>query len=1165
MQRRLPSSAGLHAGCLTVFAKFIAPLLLFLISSGTSARAGTSPPYMVRGPPQELLYKSSNPYQEDRPIVLDCEAKGDPVPEYKWIKNGQEFSVSVSDDRIAQEPGKGTLTIHRPKDIDEGLYQCRAENFYGISLSNAVYLRRAGLDTFQGGDSTEEIVVDEGQALTIKCYPPVGIPRPNVFWTLQSPNGAITTVNGSRISVDPEGALHFSNVTLRDASGEDTYGCSVFSPFLREYKTGQWKKLIVKPSRSAAPNKASPVLQYTSPKNLTGMLGRFIDISCIYGGTPLPEIRWERENAPLPRRRHFLTDFGKVLRIKHLTFEDQGTYKCIASNGIGEIASHVFTLTVESLPYWIVEPERVTKAEDENHEFVCMAGGIPEPRIQWFVNGTPIENVARTANRVINGNNITLTRVQKDVDTDNYQCNASNAHGYIFADVFINVMAMEASITEPPAALSEAVEGALITITCRPYGAPQPIVSWDKDGQILVSAQLGNGSRYEIQRSGDLLINGSHFDDSGYFTCEARNRFGMQRASGRLDIKKKTKITMPPGDIERNAGDSATFRCSASSDPNLEVLIEWARDDEPIKPSESGRIFLTNDNSLIITDAQEVDSGLYKCIARTRLDRVEATASLLVRDVPNPPLNVKAQCERRYATVSWEHGGDNRDPVFEYIIQYSTSFEPDVWDDLKSGIHAGTFSESIELSPWVNYTFRVKAFSAVGLSNASAPSQEACTTPPDVPYKNPDNIQGRGDTPNNLIISWTPMPEIDHNGPGFYYEVKYTRADPDPHAQRIEEIIIIKDWRQNNVTIVDQPTYVPYDVQVMANNAVGHSRAWYGPPVRGFSGEDRPTTAPGNPQVQKLVDGRTAEISWSPVPADSINGEFKGYKIKVTPEGEKTHREIRVASYASSAVVDVLKPASANTIRVLAYNGQYDGPASDEIVIQTGPMPPGRPADFRAYPMGRGAIFLQWKEPTEPNGRLTHYEIVPYTVEGLMVSQPIRKAQNVPLHINDLKFSGLTPDTMYRIYLYAVNDKGRGEPEIVEAATEPNRTSAALPLLPPPGTPEYLVIRKTNDSLILAWQPHAAAAEGDRTGEYFYVQYKRAGDKEWKSSGSVMDSLQTEIQPLEPATTYDIRVVAVEASQETPGPTGQETTLLAREGEMAPGANAVLRSAGIVK
>ena len=33
-----------------------------------------------------------------------------------------------------------------------------------------------------------------------------------------------------------------------------------------------------------------------------------------------------------------------------------------------------------------------------------------------------------------------------------------------------------------------------------------------------------------------------------------------------------------------------------------------------------------------------------------------------------------------------------------------------------------------------------------------------CTTPPDVPFKNPDNVEGRGTSPTNLAINWTVRP-----------------------------------------------------------------------------------------------------------------------------------------------------------------------------------------------------------------------------------------------------------------------------------------------------------------------------------------------------------------------------------------------------------------------
>ena len=60
----------------------------------------------------------------------------------------------------------------------------------------------------------------------------------------------------------------------------------------------------------------------------------------------------------------------------------------------------------------------------------------------------------------------------------------------------------------------------------------------------------------------------------------------------------------------------------------------------------------------------------------------------------------------------------------------------------------------VSMSPWTNYTFRVIARNKVGDSLPSGHSKD-CLTPEDVPYKNPDNVLGRGTQPNNLVISWT--------------------------------------------------------------------------------------------------------------------------------------------------------------------------------------------------------------------------------------------------------------------------------------------------------------------------------------------------------------------------------------------------------------------------
>ena len=41
---------------------------------------------------------------------------------YRWEKNGHPFDWQVYDDRISQQPGRGTLVITEPRDEDIGEY-----------------------------------------------------------------------------------------------------------------------------------------------------------------------------------------------------------------------------------------------------------------------------------------------------------------------------------------------------------------------------------------------------------------------------------------------------------------------------------------------------------------------------------------------------------------------------------------------------------------------------------------------------------------------------------------------------------------------------------------------------------------------------------------------------------------------------------------------------------------------------------------------------------------------------------------------------------------------------------------------------------------------------------------------------------------------------------
>lgn len=62
---------------------------------------------------------------------------------------------------------------------------------------------------------------------------------------------------------------------------------------------------------------------------------------------PLPVPIWSKDGHPVqPSERVSQGNFGKSLIIKHVQFEDKGSYTCEASNGVGEAMTYSINLKV---------------------------------------------------------------------------------------------------------------------------------------------------------------------------------------------------------------------------------------------------------------------------------------------------------------------------------------------------------------------------------------------------------------------------------------------------------------------------------------------------------------------------------------------------------------------------------------------------------------------------------------------------------------------------------------------------------------------------------------------------------------------------------------------------------------------------------------------------
>lgn len=1073
-----------------------------------------SPPRIVKQPPtDELLFQVATQQNEnDKPFIIECEAEGEPAPKYRWIKNGKNFDWQAYDDRISQQPGRGTLVITSPRDEDLGQYQCFAYNEWGTATSNSVFVRKAELNSFKD-QPPQTVTAHEGEPYKLTCQPPDGWPKPNVYWLIQNTDGGIKSINNSRMTLDPEGNLWFSNVTRLDASDDFTYACAATSVFRNEYKLGNRVLLnVVSTGISPSQNRYQPTQQYVTRKNEVALRGKKAELYCIFGGTPLPQTVWSKNGQPIQSSDRITQgNYGKSLIIKHVNFEDAGAYTCEASNGVGEAKSYSINLEVMAVPYFTEEPEIINAAEDETVEFRCSASGVPEPQIKWVHNGLPIDEAPPNPRRKVTPNSIIIEKLQKQ-DTGNYGCNATNSLGYVYKDVYVNVLALAPEITEPPS--NEAtVDGRIVTMTCRVFGAPKPEVKWLHNNKELT------GGRYTVLDNGDLEIRDVIFLDAGQYTCYATNKFGNAEAKGSLDVKEHTQIKDGPEDYEVGAGSTATFRCNAVTDSTLELSIEWLNNGQLIDFDSEPRFVRSNDYSLSITKTNELDSGTYTCVASTELDEARASATLTVQDVPNAPHLLEITCNKRDASIQWQPMGDNRAPILRYTIQYNTSFTPDSWEVAFDSVPATDKTYTVFMSPWANYTFRVIAWNKIGPSLPS-PHSHVCTTQPDVPYKNPDNVEGKGTEPNNIVISWTPMPEIEHNAPKFHYRV-YWKRDIAGEPWNSDDII---DWQKSELIIPNQPTFQPYRIKVIAINEKGEANV-APKEVVGYSGEDVPLQAPTNFTLVQVTASTSALLSWNAVSPDSVRGHFKGYKVQTWTErdGEAGMREIHVKGDATRALVNKFVPHAKNIARVLVYNSRYNGPPSEILSFDTPEGVPGTVQSLEAIPMGSSALYLVWKKPEQPNGILTGYKIYYQTVKGTKVGDLIEREP----HISDpnqtsAKLAGLEPGTKYRIHIKATTNAGEGEGYYIE-----QRTRGSQPV--PPDRPKFRWYRLPSEngfaSIKVVWLPNTG--EG-KPGSHFFVKYKLKDETIYEQTKNEMVEDFITIKGLKPGETYEFIVVAVD-------------------------------------
>ncbi|XP_055748325.1 contactin-4 isoform X1 [Salvelinus fontinalis] len=914
-----------------------------------------------------------HPTETSREVVFSCEAQGHPPPFYRWKLN-DSFIVPRSGSRYALTGGNLRIS-HLNKEEDVGIYQCLATNSFGTIVSREASLHIAYLENFKT-QSRSPVRVREGQGVVLLCGPPPHSGELTFTWIFNE-YPSFVMQDTRRFVSQKTGNLYIAMVEPSDVGN---YTCVVTNTVTKSSIQGPPTPLVLRVD--GVMGEYEPKIEIQLPDVIPVAKSSTVKLECFALGNPVPTISWRRVDGVAVGRKVDVNKASGVLEIPYFQPEDAGLYECVAENSKGR-NSVKGKLSFYAPPHLIEEPQDAQKPIDDTLVWECKASAKPKSSYRWLKNGEPLDTmemenqVSLFQDRVQVNNGVLTISSLKLADIGMYQCVAENKHGRVFTNTELRVIAVAPDFSQnmlKPQTLAR--QGGDVLIECRPKMSPHGMISWRKGKEALRESH-----RVSVLDNGSLRIANVTKMDVGLYTCVARNQFGVASSAGSLLVKETTIITSPAGHLDVTVGESIVLPCQVSHDPTLDLKFTWFFNEQLIHFGNHGGYFEKvggrSAGDIMIRNIQLRHAGKYTCAVQTKVDSVSIATDVVVRGAPGPPVDFQVtEMTDSTASLSWGPGPDNHSPVLTHNIQARTTFSLG-WQgvitvpELLGGKQLT--ATVIDLSPWVEYEFRVLATNAIGTGEPSKPSKKARTK--DMPPKiTPSRVNGGGGGRSELVITWEPVPEELQSGPGFGYVVAFR-----PQGAQ--------GWMQAAVTSPDASRYIfknesiapfsPFHVKVGVYNNKGEGP--FGPVATIYSAEEEPSRAPGRVRARS-VSASEVEATWKALPWSNNRRRILGYELRYWGERERqeTASVIRTMGNRTSVVIRGLEGSRTYFISLRAYNSAGVGPHCATVNVTTKKPPPSQAPVKIIWNTSNSKVILKWDHvrALENESEVTGYKVM---------------------------------------------------------------------------------------------------------------------------------------------------------------------------------------------
>ncbi|CAH2083882.1 unnamed protein product [Euphydryas editha] len=647
----------------------------------------------------------------------------------------------------------------------------------------------------------------------------------------------------------------------------------------------------------------------------------------------------------------------------------------------------------------------------------------------------------------------------------------------------------------------------------RVYGAgkilaPPPVlklnVTWLKNG----SPVRMEAARVSLTPGGALELDPLRTHDAALYRCSVSLPHAQAHTAPRLgpevelrvnselaNLESAPRFIATPQPVTVMEGASVTFDCAAVGNPKPEMV--WLNNGVAIDLNDlDSRLYLVGSGSLRVLAARAPDAGTYTCRATNRLDSADHSTQLHVMTAPRVSLreggvvrarargDVTLRCEARgrpAPAVSWLKDGEPLTPNdHDIALVDGTSLRIRGVLDVDAGV------------------FQCAAASPAG--SATAPLR-LLVAPHDKPP--PKFTNSTQDIFNTLISG-----DFDQT------------LDPTP-----EDLDFLGE---TSSAYTSEPIYDDYSENALDNDYSIHAAEDLD--TEEFKTGNASVISPPRDLKAVIVKHRFVTLTWQE-PEHKLE-DVTGYAILYKVKGSERERLIRGEARRHEMNVAALQPNTTYQFVALALTQHAASPPTETIEATTPPeeLSYGPPLHVRVEPAGAHALRVSWDDPEPLPGpaRAPPSRYAIYYSEVESGREQTQWAERSPALLGALRAA-----TAYRVRVSAAG--GAPSPEL--RARTPHDAPAAPPA-------NVSAAPASDTSILVRWEaPPPRTHRGPLTGYKLRYRAVPAGAGATAGAGAKKraDSLTTpadtrraELHGLEPATTYQIRVCAMNANGSGP-------------------------------